>query len=134
MSFTPVQYVEHKQAVTTTTFNNIKTGIDAIYSILGTSAINNSALGNYSFGPNETDNVGSILVFLHTSRYLLYEGDGVIVDPSGVGDNVTISDPDKTGEVGEYDLESVNWLGYGMQYQVSGVEWAIEYDKDGYIL
>jgi len=120
MSFTPIDPVEHTDSVTAATFNNIKTGIDKIYGILGTA--------------NVPDNDQSIISFIHSCRYLLYEGDGVISDPSGVGADVAISDPDTTGEVGEYDLESIDWLDYGMQYRVEGVEWCIEYEKGGYIL
>jgi hypothetical protein len=131
MSFYPVLPVESAQSMSIVTFNNLKAAIDDIYSVIGTVAVNNSAPGNYEYGPNEDDNVGSIITFIHTCRYLQYEGNGVISDPSGVGGDVSISDPDNTDEVGEYDLDSVEWLGYGMQYRVSGVNWCFEYDKGG---
>ncbi len=134
MSFVPIDPVEHTDSVAIATFNELKTGIDLIYSVLGTAAVNNAAIGNYEFGPNVPDNDQSIITFIHSCRYLLYEGDGVISDPSGVGADVAISDPETTGEVGEYDLESIDWLDYGMQYRVEGVEWCIEYEKGGYIL
>jgi hypothetical protein len=134
MSFVPIDPVEHTDNVTITTFNELKTGVDAIFTILGTTAVNYPAIGNYEFGPNNPDNDQSLLTFIHTNRYLLYEGDGTIIDPSGVGADVAISDPDVTAEVGEYDMDSVDWLTYGMQYRVSGVEWAMEYEKGGYII
>lgn len=134
MSFVPIDPVEHTDSVTITTFNELKTGIDAIYDILGTVAVNYSAVGNYEFGPNGTDNAGSMIVFIHTCRYLLYEGDCTIEDPSGVGASVSLADPDTTDEVGEYDLESIDWLDYGMSYRVVSPVWCMEYEKGGFIL
>lgn len=134
MSFVPIDPVEHTDSVTITTFNELKTGIDLIYDILGTTGINYAANGNYEFGPNGTDNADSMIVFIHSCRYLLYEGDCTIRDPSGVGADVALSDPDVTDEVGEYDLESIDWLEYGMQFQVINPVWAIEYEKGGYLL
>lgn len=134
MSFVPIDPVEHADNVTIATFNALKTGVDAIFTILGTAAVNYPAIGNFEYGPNGIDNDQSILTFIHTNRYLLYEGDGVISDPSGVGADVAISDPETTGEIGEYDLDSVDWLTYGMQYRIRDVEWAMEYEKGGYII
>ncbi len=134
MSYVPIDPVEHTDSVTIATFNNLKTGIDAIYDILGTTAVNYPAIGNYEFGPNSPDNDQSQLTFIHTNRYLLYEGDGTIIDPSGVGADIAISDPETTDEVGEYDMDSVDWLTYGMQYRVQGVNWCMEYEKGGYII
>lgn len=134
MSFTPIDPVEHTDSVSITTFNELKDGIDNIYTVIGTTAINQSTLGNYEYGPNIPDNDQSMLVFLHNCRYLLYEEDGTISDPSGVGADVAISAADSANEVAEYDLESIDWLEYGMQYRVFGVSWAIEYEKGGYIV
>lgn len=134
MSFVPIDPVEHTDSVTITTFNELKAGIDAIFTVLGTTAVNYPAIGNYEFGPNSPNNNESLLTIIHTNKYLLYEGDGTIIDPSGVGEDVTISGPDTTDEVGEYDMDSVEWLTYGMQYRVKGVLWCMEYEKGGYII
>jgi len=134
MSFVPIDPVEHTENVTIATFNELKTGIDLIYDILGTAAVNYPAIGNYEFGPNTPNNDESMIVFIHTCRYLLYEGNCTIRDPSAVGADVALSDPDVTDEVGEYDLDSIDWLDYGMQYQVISPEWAMEYEKGGYLI
>lgn len=134
MSFVPIDPVDHTDTFSITTWNNIKAGVDAIFLVLGTAGINNPALGNFEYGHLAPDNDFSMMAFIHKNRFLIYEGDGRIIDPSGVGDTITLSDPENVNEVGEYDLDSIDWLTYGMQYRVDGVEWCAEYEKGGYII
>ena len=56
---------------------------------------------------------------LHTHRYLKFQSNGEIVDPSGINAPVSISE-DETG-FGVYDLDQLTWLAYGGMYTVTGV-------------
>lgn len=66
----------------------------------------------------------SRFTFQHRMRYLWFRSTGSIVDPSGVGETVNISDENNAPT--KYDLNSVSWLYYGQIYWVTGVSWCIE--------
>lgn len=124
MSFTPTGKVNEGQVVSHTTFQTIKDNIYAIYDMVGTDEINHAAAYNPEHGVHAAITEGSFLTIFHTFKYLAFGSTGKIVDPSNVGADVSISDPD-TG-FGVYDLESIDWLTYGMVYRVEGVTWARE--------
>lgn len=65
----------------------------------------------------------SVFTFFHKHRYLWFRSTGQIVDPSGIGETVSISDENKPTK---YDLNQVSWLYYGVRYTVTGVSWALE--------
>jgi hypothetical protein len=64
---------------------------------------------------------------IHLRRYLHYKGAGVIQDPAGLADDVTLTEP--SAGFGVVDLDSILWLTYGAAYNVS-VEGCIELDED----
>jgi hypothetical protein len=124
MSFVPTGKVNEGQTVTHTTFQNIKQNIYDIYDMIGTDEVNMAAPYNPEHGPHALVTEGSFLSIFHTFKYLAFGSSGKIVDPSGIGSEVALSDP-ATG-FGVYDLEGIGWLTYGMVYRVEGVTWARE--------
>lgn len=56
---------------------------------------------------------------LHTHRYLKFQSNGEIVDPTGASKSISISE-DESG-YGVYDLDQIKWLTYGSLYIVTGV-------------
>lgn len=125
MSYSPTEDVNEGEVVSHATFQSIKDNIYAIYDALGTDAINEAAAYNPEHGEHSFVTEGSFLTIFHTFRYLAYGSTGEIVDPSGIGANVSVTDP-ATGKIGYYDLEGVDWMTYGMVYRVEGVTWARE--------
>ena len=115
--------VAHGDTVTATHWNNLKAAIDAAYTTLGTTAINPA-------GEVSAEKIGyedSAISMFHRFRWLAYTSTGIIRDPSGVGADVTISDGDVPG-ANFYDLESIEWLTYGMYYTVIGIRACQEFD------
>ena len=55
---------------------------------------------------------------VHQARYRVFASSGKIVDPAGVGEEVSLSTSDAV--YGGYDLDSVLWLAYGKLYRVIG--------------
>lgn len=66
---------------------------------------------------------GSRITFLHTYRFLWFNGSGTIVDLAGVGDTVSISDD---GSPTQYDLDSISWMAYGKIFLVVNCDWSME--------
>ena len=66
---------------------------------------------------------GSRITYSHTYRFLLFEGSGTIVDFSGVGDTVSISDD---GSPTLYDLDQISWMVYGKIFQAVNLDWSME--------
>ena len=70
--------------------------------------------------------VSSGVFFLtHTHRYLFFLSQGLIEDPLGVEDDITLTEQ-KTGAVTRYDLDDAGWLNYGRVYRVSGCSMCME--------
>ena len=124
MSFTPTERVDQGDVVSSTTFQNIKDNIYAIYDMIGTEDINVAAAYNPEHGIHYLQTEDSFLTIFHTYQYLVFGSSGQVVDPSGIGASVSLSDPDSG--YGILELEGVNWLTYGMMYRVEGVTWARE--------
>ena len=61
---------------------------------------------------------------MHVYRYLHFGSTGAIQDPTGVNDDVSISEND-TGQ-GVVDLETIPWLAYGQRYAIDAVSWCKE--------
>ena len=74
-----------------------------------------------SVGAEEWGGSGEVWGFLHAYRWLLYNGTGELVDPSGANDDTTLSDAEP-GEIAILDLNSVAWLATGMYYRVTGCD------------
>lgn len=66
----------------------------------------------------------AVFGIVHCYRYLHFGSQGALVDPTGVQDDVGLSD----GGAGHgvLDLDSMGWLGYGRRYEVTGVTWCQE--------
>lgn len=124
MAFSPTPKVSEGGIVSHLTFQNIKENLDAIYDALGTDAVNIGAGFNAEHSVHSGVTEGSCLTFFHTYQFLIFGSTGEIIDPSGVGSSVALSDPESG--YGVYDLSSVDWLTYGMVYRVEGVTWARE--------
>lgn len=61
----------------------------------------------------------------HNYRYLYWDSTGQIQSTDGTK-TVGLSDPDTPGAAGQIDLDSIDWLLYGMMYVVTGVTWCME--------
>ena len=124
MPFNPTPEVSEGGIVSNLTFQAIKDNLYAVFDALGTDAVN---VGS-GLNPENTVHAAyaedSCLTFFHTFPYLIFGSTGKIIDPTGGGSDVTISDPE-TG-YGVYNLEGIEWLTYGMVYRVEGVTWARE--------
>lgn len=59
-------------------------------------------------------------------RYLVFKSQGDLVDPTGANPSVSLSEQE--GEYTSLDLDSVEWLAYGMEYRVTGVSTCYEDD------
>lgn len=66
------------------------------------------------------DGAGSVWHFIYNHRWLLYDSTGQLEDPAGVEDDVSLPDPETEGELGVFDLTTVEWLAPGMLYRVTG--------------
>lgn len=124
MAFSTTPKVSEGGIVSHLTFQNIKDNLYAIYDALGSDAINVGAGFNAEHSVHSGVTEGSCLTFFHTFPFLIFGSTGEIIDPSGVGSPVTLTDPDSG--YGVYDLTGVDWLTYGMVYRVEGVTWARE--------
>lgn len=126
MAYSPTGKVSQSGLVSYLTFNQIRDNLYAVYDAVGTTAVNPGSIFNAEHCANALYTEGSLLTMFHRFKWLAFGSTGRIFDPSGLGDDVTLSDPD-TG-IGFYDLESINWLAYGMYFCVDGVTWAAEVD------
>jgi hypothetical protein len=73
-----------------------------------------------------SDISSAIFTLIHKYRWLWFGSVGLIVDPSGIGDDVSISEVAGPGNATKYDLDSVPWLVYGAIYRVTGVSFCGE--------
>ena len=63
--------------------------------------------------------------FIHSRPLLIYISTGVLSDPSGLNEDVTLSNED--GQYyNSYDLDTVPWLNYGDLYKVVGCSVCME--------
>lgn len=60
-------------------------------------------------------------------RYLIYRGDGEIVDPAGGGANVDVSGSGSA--ILAYDLDTIEWLTYGKLYNPKDFVFCFEDDE-----
>lgn len=99
-------------------------GLDAVHAITGDAARNHAVLWSYeNYSASFT---GSDYYLVHRFRYLVYRGDGELVDPSGVYATQTL-----TGDGNNYialDLEDIAWLTPGRLYQVKDCIFCLESD------
>lgn len=72
-------------------------------------------------GAEEWVGSGEVWGILHAYRWLLYNGTGTLVDPSGANDDTTLSDAEP-GQIAVLDLNSIAWLTVGMYYRVTGCD------------
>src|SRR5690606_17500004 len=104
------------ETVSAADINLYKTALDAAHGLLGDDQF------NFAVRQNNTEDRG--FFFQNRYRWLHYQGDGEIVDPSGTGETVTISG-DGTNIVA-YDLFNVSWLTQGVRYEVKDCVFACE--------
>lgn len=72
-------------------------------------------------GAEEWSGSGQVWGILHAYRWLLYNGTGTLVDPSGANEDTSLSDAEP-GQIAMLDLNTVAWLTTGMYYRVTGVD------------
>lgn len=124
MPFVATQKVTEGSVVSHTTFQSIKDNLYSIFDAIGSDAINTAAGMSAELSVHSSTTQDSCLSFFHTFQYLIFGSTGQIIDPTGLGSPVSLSDPE-TG-FGVYNLEDIDWLTYGMVYRVEGVDWARE--------
>lgn len=117
----PPRWAHGDTDVTHTEMQKYSDAIAAIYAVAG------GGKKHWATWANQSDiGVSNPFVLIHRGRWLFFSSNGAIVDPSGVGDTVTISEVDDTWT--RYDLDTVDWLAYGQIYHVTGVSWCMEDD------
>ncbi len=105
-----------RDAVPAAELNKISTSLTEAHTLLGDAGLN----------PLCRKSSEATFYMRHTHRFLHFASSGKIKDPSGIGEDVGISEDSDTGH-GVHDLESVSWLTYGMLYLVSGVSCCVEH-------
>lgn len=101
----------HGDYPTAAQINKYKTGLDEIYTLTDDLQIHPATITNL------TTDKGYYFVHLHP--WLIYRGDGEIVDPTGAGDAVVL-----TGDGNNwlsYSLAGVEWMTSGKLYEVKDV-------------
>lgn len=63
---------------------------------------------------------------VHSKPFLIYASTGVLVDPTGVNDDITLS---SETTYNSYSVESVPWLFYGDIYKVVGCSVCFEDER-----
>lgn len=92
----------------------------------GLTAIYNAVSGKSAVWCARTKESGtdanSFYTLVHVFRWLFYTGEGTLTN---VAQNETTSLPDG-GSTNIFDLNTVDWLTYGMPYRITGVDFALE--------
>jgi hypothetical protein len=101
----------HGDYPTAAQMNKYKTGLDEIYTLTDDLKIHPAVLVNL------TTDKG--YYFVHRHNWLIYRGDGEIVDPLGAGETVTITGSGANWLA--YELGQVEWLTSGKLYEVKDV-------------
>ena len=107
---------EHGDYPTAANMNTYKSALDTVHRRLGDDQTNHAVAGGVSSG-----------VFWMVNRYswLHFLSDGEIVDPTGSGASVSLSDGGASSPVA-YDISNVSWMYPGKRYYVSGCSFACE--------
>lgn len=117
MSYSVPPRWSHGDIPDATAMNKYSDSLDAIYAVLGDAQMFFPAAAAIPAEDNDQH------YLIHRYRWLWFEGAGAIEDPSGAGDDVTLSDD---GAPTRVDLRSVSWLAPGMLYKVTGSTWCME--------
>lgn len=130
MAYTAPPQWAHGDIPTAANMQKYSDGLNAIYTAInGKKHIRASRLRQWLTRSSDTHHLGvtdalSYLLNVHQWRWLLYQGAGTL---SNVAGSETTSLPDTTnGGTNTFDLDSVDWLNYGMIYRVNGVNFALE--------
>lgn len=67
-----------------------------------------------------------VWTMIHRYRWLAYNDNGTIRDPTAVGEDVELSDPGSG--VFFYDLSTIPWLAPGLPYRLINFDWVLEVD------
>lgn len=113
--FVPPRWAHGDTDVTSAEMQKYSNSICAIAAIAGSAKLQWAVIAGQS---------EATFTVIHKARWLFFQSTGEIVDPSGVGESVSISEVD--GTFTRYDLDTVDWLAYGQLYQVTGVSWCME--------
>lgn len=117
MAYAPPKRWTHGDLLTASDLNTLSTGISEVQQITGLMAIEPCAPAMNLKLTGITMTLVQACVFVHKKRYLHYKGNGKITNLSQ-DKETSISDSGTPSSV--YDLETINWLGYGMIYRVTG--------------
>jgi hypothetical protein len=92
--------------------NKYKDGLDAIHALMGDHPYNSAVMrGNQPF-----------VMIVHKYRWLIFDSNGTLEDPAGIGETVNITANGWT----TYDLSGVDWLFPGKLYKVDDCQFAWE--------
>jgi len=106
---------QHLEYPTAAKMNLYKDGLDATYALTGSAPVNVAI--SVIMGPV------AHYYFVNRHRWLVYLLGGRLIDPAGVGADVSLS---SNGGWSNYDLLQVDWLYPGKLYQVQDVSCAFE--------
>ena len=99
--------------------------LDYLHGLIGDAAHNFAVL--WSYENVDAGFAGSDFYLVHRFRWLIYRGDGELVDPSGAGETLTLSGDGVT--LLAYDLDDVEWMTPGRLYIVKDCLFALENDN-----
>lgn len=96
--------------------------LEAIHDLVGDAARYYAVPWNWE--QVDVDFAGSDFYLVHKFRWLVYQGDGELVDPSGAGETIVLSG--SGASLLAYDLDGVDWLTPGRLYQCKDVVYCLE--------
>lgn len=103
----------HGDEVTSARLNGLITAMDEIYAVRR----------DYPFLiATPYASTGETFTLYKQRRYLHFGSTGTLEDPTGVEDDITLSEDADIGR-GTLDLESVDWLAPGAMFYVNGCSW-----------
>ena len=122
MSYAAPTRWKHGDTPTAALMQPYSDDLEALHAIVGDAPRNYAVL--WSFDNVDPDFAGSDFYFVHKRRWLIYRGDGELVDPSGAGTTITLSGSGTA--LLAYDLDGVDWMTPGKLYQCKDCVFALE--------
>lgn len=118
---TPEQW-SHGDVPTAAKMNKYSDSLNALYALANNATMPAQLWSYENFWPGTWDN--SNYYFVHRYRWLIYRGDGEIVDPSGVGATVDVSG--SGSDILAYDLDAIEWMTPGKLWQAKDFVFCLE--------
>ena len=124
MSYSAPDHWQHGDEPTAAAMNKYSDSLEALHAILGDAARHYLVPQNFDV---EEPSLDHGFYGVHRLRWLIYRGDGELVDPSGAGATITLSGNGAAWIA--YDLDGVEWMTPGRLYQLKDVIVAFENDN-----